>query len=39
MAYQNARQICRLNNEWLTLDTIVQSENQYQEEEEETENA
>ena len=39
MAYQNARQICRLNNEWLTPDTIVQSENQEQEEEEEPENA
>ena len=39
IAYQNVRQICRLNNDWLTLDTIVQSENQEQEEEEETENA
>ena len=39
MAYQNARQICRLNNEWLTLDTIVESGSTEQEEDEEPENA
>ena len=38
MAYQNARQICRLNNEWLTLETIVESGSPYQEEDEEPEN-